>query len=173
MFLKDYNSLPNYMVRKTLLSFKKLHIRFHRILSEDKTPFLHNHPFYFISIVLKNGYVEEILHGDKITVKKHGVGSIIFRTPNDYHRIKSIKGETKTLFITWKVPMKWSLKKHPTMVFENTIFPDTNGVYKRNIKGEEKFCKFDSFWYIGHNTIEDAMKEDRLSIHQAINFKII
>jgi len=173
MLLKEYNSLPNYMIRKTLMSYKKLHVRFHTILSEDKTPFLHNHPFYFISVILKNGYVEEFLDGDKIKVKKHSVGSVIFRKPTDFHRIKLINGVTKTLFITWKTPIKWSLKKHPTMKIESSIFPETNGVYKRNIKGKEKFCKFDSFWYIGHETIEDAIKEDRLSIHQSINFKII
>lgn len=170
MFVKEYNSLPNYLIRKTLFSFKKLHIRFHTILSEDKTPFLHNHPFYFLSIIIKNGYTEEYLVDGQIKLIKHKVGSIIFRTPKDYHRIKSINGETKTLFITWKVPIKWRLKNHPNMDSHVPFFPEQNGVYKRMINEKEKYCKFDKFWYIGHETIEKALIEDRLSVHQCINY---
>ena len=172
MVLKEYNSLPNYLTRKTLISFKRLHIRFHNLLSEDKTPFLHNHPFYFISIILKNGYEEEYLDGSVIKTKQHKVGSVIFRTPKDFHRIKSINGETKTLFITWKVPIKWSLKKHPNLSVDMLNLPEYEGIYIRFINGRERFCKFDKFWYIGHDTPEAAMKEDRLSVHQCIDYKI-
>ncbi len=167
---KEYNSLPNYLIRNTVISYKRLHIRLHNIISEDKTPFLHNHPFYFISIILKNGYEEECLVKDKIVIKKHRFGSIIFRTPNDFHRIKKLYGETKTFFITWKVPIKWRLKKHPTLSIDGLKLPETNGVYIRNIKGCEKYCKYDSFWFIGHDTIESAMNEDRLSIHQCMDY---
>lgn len=172
-FLKDYNSLPNFLSRTTLFSYRKLHIRLHRILSEDKSPYCHNHPFYYLSIILKGGYEEELLKGTNIILKKHGVGSFIFRTPKDFHRIKTINGETKTLFITWKVNMNWSLKNHPYLEEEKLNLPKKNGIYIRNVKGKDLFCKFDEYWYIGHDNIEDAMNETRLSIHQVLTFKEI
>mgnify|MGYP000864022545 CR=1 FL=1 len=172
-FLQDYNSLPNFLVRTTLLSYKRLHIRLHSILSEDKSPYCHNHPFYYISIILKGGYEEELLNGTDIVLKRHGIGSIIIRTPKDFHRIKEIKGETKTLFITWKSNLSWSLRKHPNLSLEMLNLPKNKGIFIRNIKGKEKFCKFDEFWYIGHENLDDAMGETRLSIHQVSNFKEI
>jgi hypothetical protein len=168
-FLKEYNSLPNFMVRKTIFLYKRLHIRLHTILTEDKTPFLHNHPFYYVSVILKNGYTEEYLDKGMVKIKDYKIGSIIYRTPKDYHRIKSISGETKTLFITWTVPIKWSLRKHPDVVYDFET-PKDNGIYLRNIKGIVKYCKFDDFWFIGSDIIENAINETRLSIHQCISF---
>lgn len=170
-FLKDYNSLPNFLIRTTLFSFGRLHIRLHKLLSEDKSPYCHNHPFYYLSIILKGGYEEELLNGTDITLKNHGVGSIIFRRPKDFHRIKSVKGKTKTLFITWKIKMNWSLKNHPKINKENFNLPKNNGIYIRNVKGKDLFCKFDQYWYLGHDNIVDAIKETRLSIHQVLTFK--
>jgi hypothetical protein len=173
-FLKDYNSLPNFLLRTTILSYKKLHIRLHTILSEDKSPYLHNHPFYFISIILKGGYVEELLlKNGEIKHIKHKIGSIIVRTPNDYHRILSINGETKTFFITWKVKMDWRLKDHPNMNRNEFNLPKKTGIFIRNVKGKEKFCKFDKYWYIGNDNIEAAERETRYSIHQITKFKEI
>lgn len=169
--LRDYNSLPGYLVRKTILNCSKVHVRIHHILSEDKTPYAHNHPFHYISIVLKGGYTEELLVGNEIITKQHKVGSVIIRSSNDYHRIKSIVGPTKTLFLTWKVNKRWSLKKHDTLRIPEHQTPDQNGVYIREVKGKTLYCKFNEFWFIGHPTVAEAEKETRLSIHQCGDFK--
>lgn len=173
-FLKDYNSLPNFLLRTTIFSYKKLHIRLHTILSEDKSPYLHSHPFYFLSIIYKGGYNEELLFKNgEIKHIKHSIGSIIYRKPKDFHRILSINGETKTFFITWKVKTNWKLKDHPKMDRNEFNLPKNKGIYLRNVKGKEKFCKFDQYWYIGRDTIEEAERETRYSIHQIVKFKEI
>lgn len=169
-FLKDYSSLPDYLARKTILKFRRLHVRFHEILSEDKTPFLHSHPFYYMSVVLKGGYIEELLKDGEIIEKKHKVGSIILRRPKDFHRIKSIQGPSKTLFMTWKVNERWSLKKHSEVSCEGYEFPQKNGIYFRVVRGRKLFTKFEDFWYIGNETLCGAIKETRCSIHQCIEY---
>lgn len=165
--MKDYNSLPNFLIRKTLVHIGRIHIRFHDILSCDKSPYLHNHPFYYISIILKGGYTEQILRNGSIQEVKHGIGTVIYRKPNDFHRIKTINGPTKTLFLTLKVKMNWSLKKNDDLMIENFKIPKKKGIYKRKIKGKTKFYKFDEFWYIGNENFCDAFNEKRLSIHQS------
>lgn len=167
MLFKDYNSLPNFLIRKTLLRIGRLHIRSHNILSEDKSPYVHNHPFYYISIILKGGYTEQLLEGNTIKEIKHRVGSIIYRIPKNFHRIKSIDGPTRTLFLTYKVKIDWKLKKNDDLNLENYKVPEKNGIYIREIKGKSKFYKFNEFWYIGHENVIDAQNEKRLSIHQS------
>ncbi len=167
MKLKDYNSLPNFLTRKTLVHIGRVHIRLHDILCKDRSPYLHNHPFYYISIVLNGGYSEQILRNGSIQEIKHGIGSIIYRKPNDFHRIKEINGPTKTLFLTFKVKMNWSLKKNHDLGLENFKTPSKKGVYIRKIKDKTKFYKFDEFWHVGNENFCVAFNEKRLSIHQS------
>ena len=171
--LKDYNSLPNFLTRKTLVNIGRVHIRLHDILSPDKSPYLHNHPFYYISIVLKGGYIEQILRNGSIQEVKHDIGSIIYRKPSDFHRLKDINGPTKTLFLTFKVKMNWSLVKNKDLNLENYKTPDKKGVYLRKIKEKTKFYKFDEFWYVGHEHFCDAYNEKRLSVHQSDEYLFI
>lgn len=171
MKLKDYNSIPNFLIRKTLIHIGRLHIRIHRILSPDKSPYVHNHPFYYISIILKGGYTEELLINDHIKTKKHGFLSVIYRKPSDFHRIKSINGPTSTLFFTFKIKMNWKLKRNPEIDFKNYKIPEYSGIFIRTIKNKTKYYKFNEFWFIGHDNIGDAMKENRLSIHQSDEYE--
>lgn len=172
-FFKRYNSLPNYLHRWTIFSINKLHVRLHKILCEDKTFFLHSHPFYFISIILKNGYDEELLVDNQIKVIKHRFGSVIFRKPNDFHRIKCVKGETITLFISWKVDNGWKLVRHPELPPETFKTPVKDGLYLRLVGGKQIYSKFENFWYIGNENMLHALSETRPSIHQCLEFSEI
>ena len=169
-FFKRYNSLPNYLHRWTIFSINKLHIRLHKILCEDKTVFLHSHPFYFISIILKNGYEEELLVNNEIKVIKHHFGSIIFRKPNDFHRIKKINGKTITFFISWKVNSGWKLIRHPEVSKDVFKTPLINGIYLRKINGKLLYSKFEDFWFIGSDNLAIATLENRPSVHQCLEF---
>lgn len=170
IFFKRYNSLPNYLHRWTIFSINKLHVRLHKILCEDKTNFLHSHPFYFISIILKNGYEEELLVNNQIKIIKHRFGSIIFRKPTDFHRIKSIDGKTITFFITWKVNSGWNLIEHPHLLNKSFVKPSKNGIYLRKINGRIIYSKFNEFWFIGSEDLSEAAIETRASIHQCLEF---
>ena len=91
IFFKKYSSIPKYLERFTILKILNFHIRIHKILSEDKTPYYHNHPFSFLSIILSGGYTEEILDNDNIITKKHNRFKFILRNKKTYHKIKSIE----------------------------------------------------------------------------------
>jgi hypothetical protein len=160
-FLKKYRSIPKYLERFTILKISNFHIRIHKILSEDKTPFYHNHPFHFLSIVINGGYTEEILHNGKVKTKQHNSFAFIFRNKNTYHKIASVKPNTKTLFFAIGNTKKWNLKS-----INNSNRPE-NGLYKRIINSKEVYSKCsDGMFYIGSSDIDTALNENRLSIYQ-------
>ncbi len=162
IILKKYSSIPKYLERFTILKVFNLHIRIHNILSEDKTPFYHNHPFSFLSIVLNGGYTEEYLVGKKIITKEHKLFSFILRNKETYHKIISVKPNTKTLFFAIGNTKKWHLKSIDTLINR----PE-NGIYKRVINNKEVYSKCqDGMYYIGSTNIVDATNETRLSIYQ-------
>ncbi len=162
IFFKKYTSIPKYLERFTILKIFKLHIRIHRILSEDKTVFYHNHPFNFLSIILNGGYTEEVLIGDTVITKIHNRFHFIFRNKNTYHKIKSIKPNTKTLFFAIGNDKKWHLKS-----IDPIINRPEDGIYKRIINDKKVFSKCnDGMFYIGSDNINEAMRECRMSIFQ-------
>ncbi len=158
---KGYTNIKDFLHRFTILKIGALHIRLHRLLSEDQTTLYHNHPFHYISIILRGGYIEKQFNPEtkKTKIKTHNRLSILFRNKKIYHRIESVKPNTLTLFISYGKD-KWDainygMPKHP------------NGVYKRVVNKKEKWCKYtDGIWRIGHSCIGKALKEDRPSIHQ-------
>ena len=162
ILFKKYRSIPKYLERFTILKVFNLHIRIHNILSEDKTVFYHNHPFAYMSIILSGGYTEELLVGDKIVTNQYNRFNIIIRNKNSYHKIKVIKPNTKTLFFAIGNSKKWHLKS-----LDPVVSRPENGVYKRLINSKEVYSKcHDGMYYIGSNSIDEAIKETRLSIYQ-------
>lgn len=94
-----------YLIRRTIVSFGKwFSIKYHQVVKSDDLC-SHNHPWAFLTIILKGGYYEwtPIMQNDKgkivdhrvaidgetIEVKKwHGVGSIMYRPANWIHRLE-------------------------------------------------------------------------------------
>lgn len=153
---QSYRNIQNFLSRFTLLQLGKLHIRIHTILDKDQSTLFHNHPFNYISIILKGGYSERLLNGD---IKNYSVGSIIYHKHSDFHRIESIKGKTITLFIafgkyTWQAIN--TSKTHPK-----------DGIYRRIINNRQLWAKMQNgIWFIGNDCYSKAAKETRHSIHQ-------
>jgi hypothetical protein len=156
-----YKSIKDYLHRFTLLRLGRLHIRIHSIKSEDITPFQHTHPFNYISIILSGGYVEKIRN----EILTHKTGKFLFRSHSTPHRISQCFENTRTLFIAWSL-------KTPKWHFED--FGDTSpcwinypiGVYKRELFGKVKFCKFDRYWHKAAMSREEAWLETQPSIDQ-------
>jgi len=160
MFLKEYKSLVGYLERFTVIHVGRLHIRLHRIKSADRTPFLHSHPFHYISFIMRGGYEEELEN----KIIDHKRFSFIFRRNSTYHRIKSVRPDTVTLFFTWKTPeYKWRFGKQ---TLDTVQWPMLQGVYKRQVFGKDYYAKFDKYWHIGHTCIEKCLAETSPSIDQ-------
>ena len=169
ILLKKYRSIPKYLERFTIIKILNLHIRIHNILSEDKTPFYHTHPFHFISIIISGGYTEEYIHHNQIITKTHKPFIPIIRNKKTYHKIKSVEPNTKTLFIAIGNTKQWHLKS-----LNPNINRPENGLYLRNINNQTVYSKcHNGMFHIGSQNQNIAKNETRLSIYQDIETIII
>lgn len=106
-------------------------VRLHEILRSDNDRDLHDHPWPFVSVILRGGYYEERPKYDRaglyigLTTTFHGPGDILFRRAGDFHRLTLLQ-ETNTindltpvpvrcwtLFITFAYAQKWGYLVHP------------------------------------------------------------
>jgi len=160
ILFKPYTSIKDFLQRFTLVKVGNLHIRLHKITDKDRTTLFHNHPFNYISIVLKGGYSETFIDNKIEKVRSHGFLSIIKRRHSCYHRIDEIKGEsTITLFIAYG--------KYNWNAFNTRDENETNGVFERTVNDKRLWCKkSNGIWFIGHFSKIDAQNETRHSIHQ-------
>lgn len=88
-------------------------VRVHHILTSDKGDTPHDHPWPFVSVILKGGYYEKRYdqNGVMTSLEWHGPGSILYRKPTDFHMLWLPEGETAwTLFITGKYCQTWGFK---------------------------------------------------------------
>lgn len=165
-FFKPYKHLPGYIHRFSLFVCGRLHIRIHKIFTPDGTPYIHRHPFSYISIILKGGYIEQVARGEHIKEYNHKVGKVIIRGSNTYHRIKALHGPTITLFVAF-AQGDWDLKVHEEIEKPSGfIIPEESGLYEREIGGMKEYAWFDGFWRRGSTFLGEAKKERRPSIHQ-------
>ena len=164
--LKPYKSLQGYLHRFTVLHLGPLHIRIHRIHSEDKTPFLHTHPFAYLSIVLWGGYEELIEKQGELVANKRRIFSLVARSSRHAHQILNVKPGTTTLFATFGLRhWRWHFTRRGRAHSQWQSRP--RGVYLRVLSGEPRFCKFDQFWHKSAPSIELAEKEILPSLNQS------
>lgn len=160
-----YKHLRGYLERYTIIKFWRVHVRFHRIKRPDITPFLHSHPFHYLSIVLWGGYSECLDNGKVI---KHSMFSVIPRSARVAHRILTVEKGTLTLFFTVKTrDYSWRLEDdksdHPAP--EWIDYP--KGIYLRELYGRKVYSKFDRYWHKAANCIDLANTEMQPSIDQS------
>ncbi len=93
-----------------------LAIRIHEIIDSDRHRHPHNHPWWFVSIILRGSYFEERFNADGSLRggRWHGPGSIIFRRANSFHSLTLEDGwgfsdpiPVTTLFITGTKSQGW------------------------------------------------------------------
>lgn len=88
-------------------------VRVHHILASDSGRDPHDHPWPFLTIILRGGYLEHRYDkgGFWDSAKWHGPGSVLFRRAGDYHRLEIPEGQTAwTLFITGPKQQTWGFK---------------------------------------------------------------
>jgi hypothetical protein len=162
IFFKPYSNIQDFLYRFTILKIGKLHIRIHKITDKDQTDLYHNHPFHYLSIILWGGYTESRLKDFTEVLNSYGFLSFIFRKSSSFHKILSIKKQTYTLFFAYG-SYGWEAFN------PNLIEIDEPKIYQRSINGKIKWCKkHKGVWFIGHESKEEAEKEIRYSIYQAI-----
>lgn len=84
-------------------------VRVHEILRSDIGRDPHDHPWPYLSIILRGVYWERRFdsRGRCISHKMHGPGSIIWRPANSWHMLELYQGTVTTLFITGRKAQTW------------------------------------------------------------------
>lgn len=91
-------------MRRWIFSTPLFTLRLHHILDSDYGP-PHNHPWNFLSLILKGGYTEHLYSYDghvwPLRLQRRKCGSLAFRRATDIHKVRLIPGETAwTLCVT-------------------------------------------------------------------------
>ncbi len=117
----------DYMRRWTLTLPTGHMIRVHKILRSDDRTHYHDHPFDFVSFILKGGYVEysgttvqsppdreaiaSITITPKITLKRTYLpGSIVRRRAEDLHALELLDGPAWTLVFAGPIRREWGFE---------------------------------------------------------------
>ncbi|WP_396190654.1 hypothetical protein [Flavobacterium sp.] len=139
-------------------------LRLHNILDIDRTPYLHTHPFDYVSIVLFGGYDEQVLQEDgSIITIEHKIGSVIKRKGDIPHRISAIRKNCFTLFLAKDTGFNWNLIRHHNIEMPIGYINAKDGIYHK----DGSFTKrFNQMWYVKCKTREEAIASTKLSIHQ-------
>jgi hypothetical protein len=94
--------------------------RIHQILRSDDDRAFHDHPWNYVTVVLRGGYWEVRPQYDSWglytgnTRVWYGPGSILFRPAKSWHRLEIPEGKDAwTLFITGTWVQKWGFMPNP------------------------------------------------------------
>lgn len=73
----------------------------HQILQSDKDPDPHNHPWAFVSVILRGSYSEAVepSFGDPV-VRRRGPGSTAYFPTRDFHKLTLLSKDVWTLVLT-------------------------------------------------------------------------
>lgn len=118
-----YRHIPGYMERYWILPYKRfvpIAARLHHILRSDDDRAFHDHPWPYLTIILRGGYTEvrPVYDTDGIYLGEsrqwRGAGTVLFRSAKSWHRLEVPEGETAwTLFITGPKRQRWGFMVAP------------------------------------------------------------
>lgn len=103
-----------------LLQLFDIAIRVHIIKRSDSDRAFHDHPWPYVTVILRGGYWEVtpvfdasgLYQGDRRVW--HGPGSVLFRDAKSWHRLELPQQATATtLFITGRWQQKWGFLPQP------------------------------------------------------------
>jgi hypothetical protein len=90
-----------YLIRYTPFTCKAFSIKIHNILLSDPSC-QHDHPWSFLTVILKGGYIEHTPTGSKY----HSAGTTLYRPAEFAHRLEVDK-PVWSFVITFKKVRKW------------------------------------------------------------------
>ncbi len=119
---KPFEHIDGYMERFWLIPFNRwfLAARIHHILRSDSDRHFHDHPWPFVTILLRGEYTEvrPVWDRDGIELSErrrtYRAGAVLFRRATDWHRLEVPEGQTTwTLFIMGRYQQHWGFLIHP------------------------------------------------------------
>lgn len=168
--MKIYHHLPGYLHRWKVLGWGRFMVRVHHLLDIDRTPFLHTHPFSYLSIVWRGGYTERVRRKDgSLHTLVRRTGSIAWRSSTTAHRIDHVEPGCATLFLTWKragAGQGWTLERHPDVSAPPGYHDVPDGLHAFE-RGHRK--RKGGMWYALRPSRADAEACEVLSIHQNLD----
>lgn len=93
-----------------LLQHFGIAVRVHEILRSDAGRHPHDHPWWYVTVILRGNYIETVYNdaGRLVDVNHWGPGSVLFRKASSWHRLTlPERGSTWTLFITGPYRQGW------------------------------------------------------------------
>lgn len=115
-----------YMGRYGVFETKYLSCRIHHIATADDDCALHDHPWPFVSVVLRGGYTELLprmptpcWNGDEETTYpvRRNAGSVAFRGAACRHRVSEVGPGTWTMFVYFKWKQDWGFYTRDGKIF--------------------------------------------------------
>jgi hypothetical protein len=139
-----YFHLPGYMERYWVLKPRwwtlGCSIRVHHILRSDEDRALHDHPWPFVTIILRGGYYEERpllarhpawVDHEPTRTQRHGVGSILVRRARSRHRLHLVRNSTTwTLFFMGPRLQQWGFYTCKGKVHWSKYLPHEDAAYQ-------------------------------------------
>jgi hypothetical protein len=118
-----YQHIGDYMERWWLIPYSRFGIacRLHHILKSDDDRAFHDHPWPYLTVVLRGGYTEVKPRYDRSgfylgeSRRWYGPGSVIFRRAKSWHRLEIPPGASAwTMFISGPKRQSWGFLPHTT-----------------------------------------------------------
>lgn len=105
----DYDGDGNYLTRLRIIQTPWFGVYLHRFDGPDPRPTLHDHPWNFVSLVLRGGYTERRLNPADMTVnERHRVGFLNVMRTHDAHAIVRLwRQPTWTLMFVGRRVRTW------------------------------------------------------------------
>lgn len=163
--IPQYSNIEGFLHRWVVLKVGRFRVRIHNIRDVDVTPFLHNHPFHYVSIVISGGYIEQVLVDDKIVSNVCRFGKVIIGSSKKYHKIVACLPNTYTVFFAWYTDEDWKLITHSEVIADESYSGLPDGIYIHNGRFKKRE---NGRWFVPCSTPNQAKNAVKLSIYQQI-----
>lgn len=98
--------------RYQLLKTNWLNVYLHQLDAPQWHPVgCHDHPWWFVTVLLKGGYLEKQNHGDEARLKRRYPGQILYRPASHAHDVITPFGRSWSLVVTGRKAHKWGFLK--------------------------------------------------------------
>ncbi len=104
--IKRCEGTRDYLLRWRLVSCRGWGVYLHKFLADDGED-LHDHPWWFVSLILWRGYWEVTAESDGNWRRRKWPGMILFRPATWTHQVRLAGGPAWTLVVRGPVSRRW------------------------------------------------------------------